>query len=157
MTFSEYNINSIAALQTPKSFVFTNKLIQEKCNSTSTDREVSILWKKCDTLVLRVKVVCVWYHIQQYFSSIMVVSFNGENPCSQRKPLTSFINRGVTIQNFFHDTYCDILDKWRYVSRYVLWHFVYLCVRRHFLFLRICHICPWKLKLIFEKKHTIFM
>jgi hypothetical protein len=59
----------------------------------------------------------------------------------------------VTIQNFYHDTYRDILDKWRYV----LWHFVYLCVRRHFFLLRICDIRPWKLKLIFEKKTTIFM
>ena len=59
----------------------------------------------------------------------------------------------VTIHDFYHDTYRDILDKWRYV----LWHFVYLCVRRHFFLLRICHIRPWKLKLIFEKKTTIFM
>jgi membrane protein CcdC involved in cytochrome C biogenesis len=56
------------------------------------------------------------------------------------------------IQNFYHDTYHDILDKWQCVSRYVLWHFVYLCVRHHFFLLSICHIRPWKLKLIFEKK-----
>jgi hypothetical protein len=42
-------------------------------------------------------------------------------------------SRSLTIQNFYHDTYRDILDKGRYVSRYVLWHFVYLCVRCHFL------------------------
>ena len=57
-----------------------------------------------------------------------------------------YCTRGVTIQNFFHDTYCGILDKW------------YLCVSRHFSFLRICHIRPWKLKLIFEKKtHNIYV
>jgi hypothetical protein len=53
-------------------------------------------------------------------------------------------NRSVTIQNFYHNTYHDILDKWRCI----LWHFVYLCVCRHFFLLRICHIGPWKLKLI---------
>ena len=63
-------------------------------------------------------------------------------------------SRSVIIQNFYHDTYHDILDKWRYV----LWHFVYLCVRHHFFLLRICHIRPWKLILIFEKKnHNIYV
>jgi hypothetical protein len=37
-------------------------------------------------------------------------------------------NRSVTIQNFYHNTYHDILDKWRYI----LWHFVYLCVHTIF-------------------------
>jgi hypothetical protein len=74
------------------------------------------------------------------------------------KVTTMVYDRSVTIQNFYHDTYRDILDKWRYVSRYVLWHFVYLCVHHHFFLLRICHIRPWKLKLIFEKKtHNIYV
>ena len=63
-------------------------------------------------------------------------------------------SRSLTIQNFYHDTYRSILDKWQYVSRYILWHFVYLCVRHHFFLLRICHIHSWKLKLIFERKKT---
>jgi len=48
------------------------------------------------------------------------------SPFQWRSPCLLLNDRGVTIQNFFHDTYCDILDKWRYVSWYVLWHFVYL-------------------------------
>ena len=60
----------------------------------------------------------------------------------------------VTIQNFYHDTYRDILDKWRYA----LWYFVYLCVRRHFFSLKDLPHTSVKIKTnIWKKNHNIYV